>query len=58
MNDLGHALEAAIMNLLSQRGPGKTAAQRLVDPGEIVVTQRGKIVDPSQVKGPIRLKIR
>jgi hypothetical protein len=82
MNDLGHALEAAIMNLLSQRGPGKTiclseaarllgpsgwkelmdkaraAAQRLVDQGEIVVTQRGKIVDPSQVKGPIRLKIR
>jgi hypothetical protein len=75
-------LEAAIMELLLQRGPGKTicpseaarlvdpsgwkelmdqardAAQRLVAQGKIVVTQRGKIVDPSQVKGPIRLKIR
>ena len=81
-NDLDHALEAAIMALLSQRGPGKTicpseasrlldpsgwkelmdqaraAARRLVAQGEIVVTQRGKIVDPSQVKGPIRLKFR
>jgi hypothetical protein len=82
MNDIDHALEAAIMQLLAQRGPGKTicpseaarllspagwkdlmdkaraAAQRLVAKGEIVVTQRGKIVDPSHVKGPIRLKIR
>jgi DNA-binding transcriptional regulator PaaX len=76
------ALEVAIMELLSRRGPGKTicpseaarlvdpsgwkelmdkaraAVQRLVAQGEIVVTQRGKIVDPSQVNGPIRLKIR
>jgi hypothetical protein len=36
----------------------RTAAWRLVAQGETVVTQRGKIVDPSQVKGPIRLKIR
>jgi Protein of unknown function (DUF3253) len=36
----------------------RTAAQRLVAKGEIVVTQQGKTVDPSQVKGPIRLKIR
>ena len=80
--DLDHALEVAIMDLLSQRGPGKTicpseaarlldpsgwkelmdkaraAARRLVAQGEIVVTQRRKIVDPSEVKGPIRLKIR
>jgi hypothetical protein len=82
MNDLDHNLEAAIMDLLAQRGPGKTicpseaarlldpsgwkelmdraraAAQRLVAQGEVVVTQRGKIVDPSHVKGPIRLKVR
>jgi ribosomal protein L27 len=36
----------------------RAAAGRLVDQGEIVITQRGKIVDPAQVKGPIRLKIR
>jgi hypothetical protein len=82
VNDLDQALETAIMQLLTQRGTGKTicpseaarlldpsgwkelmdkaraAAQRLVAKGEIVVTQRGKTVDPSQVKGPIRLKIR
>jgi hypothetical protein len=82
VNDLDQALETAIMQLLTQRRPGKTicpseaarlldpsgwkelmdkaraAAQRLVAKGEIVVTQRGKTVDPSQVKGPIRLKIR
>jgi hypothetical protein len=82
MNDPDQALEAAIMQLLAQRGPGKTicpseaarlldpsgwkelmdkaraAARRLVAKGEIVVTQRGKIVDLSEVKGPIRLKIR
>jgi hypothetical protein len=81
-NNLDAALEAAIMQLLAQRAPGKTicpseaarlldpsgwkelmdnaraAAQRLVAKGEIVVTQQGKTVDPSQVKGPIRLKIR
>jgi hypothetical protein len=81
-NKLDVAFEVAIMELLAQRGPGKTicpseaarlldpsgwkelmdkaraAAGRLVAQGEIVVTQRGKIVDPSEVKGPIRLKIR
>jgi hypothetical protein len=81
-NEIDLALEAAIMELLSRRGPGKTicpseaarlidpsawetlmdkarsAARRMVDRGEIVITQRGKTVDPAQVKGPIRLKIR
>ena len=81
-NNLDLALEAAILELLSHRGAGKTicpseaarlvdpsgwedlmdkardAARRLVAQGEIVITQRGKIIDPSQAKGPIRLKLR
>jgi Protein of unknown function (DUF3253) len=80
--DTDHALESAIMELLSRRGPGKTicpsdaarllnpdvwqelmeparaAARRLVEEGRIVITQRGKIIDPAHAKGPIRLKIR
>ena len=36
----------------------RAAARRLVDKGEIVISQRGKIVGPEHVKGPIRLKIR
>lgn len=36
----------------------RAAAQRLAAQGAIVITQRGKIVDPARVKGPIRLKIR
>jgi hypothetical protein len=75
-----NSLEAAILDLLEQRGPGKTicpsdaarrvdptnwrilmdparaAAQRLVAQGKIVVTQRGKIIDLEQAKGPIRLR--
>jgi hypothetical protein len=82
MTNPDQTLESAILDLLAQRGPGKTicpsdaarqvdphgwrslmdktrqAAQRLVDQGAIVVTQQGKIVDPSKTKGPIRLKIR
>jgi hypothetical protein len=74
------ALESAILELLSRRGPGKTicpseaarlinpeeweqllesardAARRLVDQGAIVITQRGKVVDPSRARGAIRLR--
>ncbi len=35
--------------------PARRAASRLVDAGEIVVTQRGKVVDPVAANGPIRL---
>ena len=76
------ALEAAILELLAQRGNDKTicpseaarlvggngwrglmesartAARRLVAQGRIVVTQRGRVVDASTVKGAIRLKLR
>ena len=82
MTELNKSLESAILDLLAQRGPGKTicpsdaarhvdpkrwrnlmdktreAAQRLVAQGTIVVTQQGRIVDPSKSKGPIRLKFR
>jgi hypothetical protein len=36
--------------------PARAAARRLVAQGSIVVTQHGSIVDPSQAKGPIRLR--
>jgi Protein of unknown function (DUF3253) len=38
--------------------PTRAAARRLVAEGRIVITQRGKIVDPDHVKGAIRLRIR
>jgi Protein of unknown function (DUF3253) len=34
----------------------RAAARRLVEQGAIVITQRGKTVDPSRTKGPIRLR--
>ena len=32
------------------------AARRLAAQGEIVITQRGKVIEPSATKGPIRLR--
>ena len=32
-------------------------AATLCDAGELVVTQRGKVVDPLSAKGPIRLRL-
>ncbi|MEO6803579.1 MAG: DUF3253 domain-containing protein [Granulicella sp.] len=83
--DADRALEAAILELLAERGPDKTicpseaakliggntarrdweslmeparaAARRLVTAGNIVITQHGKVVDPSTAKGPIRLRL-
>lgn len=34
----------------------RNAARRLVNSGHIVITQSGRIVDPSTAKGPIRLR--
>jgi hypothetical protein len=34
----------------------REAARRLVAAGEIVITQQGKVVDPSNAKGAIRLR--
>jgi hypothetical protein len=38
--------------------PTRAAARRLVAEGRIVITQRGKVVDPEHAKGAIRLRIR
>jgi hypothetical protein len=38
--------------------PARAAARRLVAAGKIVITQHGRIVDPSATKGPIRLRLR
>lgn len=34
----------------------RAAARRLVASGQIVITQQGRVVDPSTAKGPIRLR--
>ena len=83
--DVDRALEASILDLLSQRAGGATicpseaaravggadddawrplmeparrAARRLVAADEIQITQKGRVVDPSTAKGPIRLRRR
>lgn len=36
--------------------PARRAARRLVDAGEVEITQKGRAVDPSTAKGPIRIR--
>lgn len=36
----------------------RVIARKLVKEGKIVITQRGQIVDPEQVKGAIRLRLK
>lgn len=36
--------------------PVRRAARRLVDAGEVEITQKGTVVDPSTAKGPIRIR--
>ena len=36
--------------------PARRAARRLVNDGEVEITQQGKVVDPSTAKGPIRIR--
>lgn len=36
--------------------PVRQAARRLVARGEVEITQRGAVVDPSTAKGPIRIR--
>jgi len=36
--------------------PVRRAARRLVDRGDVVITQDGRVVDPSTAKGPIRIR--
>ena len=37
--------------------PARAAARRLMSAGRIVITQKGRVVDPSTAKGPIRLRL-
>lgn len=37
--------------------PARAAARRLVAQGRVLITQKGRVVDPSKAKGPIRLKL-
>lgn len=34
----------------------RRAARRLVASGQVVITQKGRVVDPSTAKGPIRIR--
>ena len=36
--------------------PSRRAARRLVNRGEVAITQQGRVVDPSTAKGPIRIR--
>lgn len=36
--------------------PARSAARRLVADGRVEITQRGRVVDPSTAKGPIRIR--
>ena len=38
--------------------PARRAARRLVERGEVEITQGGQVVDPSTAKGPIRIRRR
>lgn len=38
--------------------PARAAARRLVVADRLDITQRGRVVDPSTAKGPIRLRLR
>jgi hypothetical protein len=84
-DDRARELETAILELLAERGPGKsicpsaaaklvggtarrhdweslmesarTAARRLAKAGKVLVTQKGRPVDPASAKGPVRLRL-
>jgi len=38
--------------------PARRAARRLVAADKIDITQKGRVVDPSTARGPIRLRLR
>ena len=38
--------------------PARRAARRLVAAGRAEITQKGRVVDPSEVRGPIRVRAR
>ena len=38
--------------------PAREAARRLVDAGDVEVTQGGEVVDPATARGPVRIRRR
>lgn len=36
--------------------PAREAARRLVDAGQVQITQGGSVIDPATAKGPIRIR--
>jgi hypothetical protein len=36
--------------------PARRAASRLVERGQVEITQKGRVVDPSTARGPIRIR--
>ena len=36
--------------------PARRAARRLVDSGDVEITQKGRVVDPSRARGAIRIR--
>ncbi|MFC9555010.1 DUF3253 domain-containing protein [Rhodococcus sp. NPDC056960] len=36
--------------------PVRVAARRLVEAGEVEITQKGDVVDPASARGPIRIR--
>jgi hypothetical protein len=37
--------------------PARMAARRLAAAGRVEITQRGRVVDPSTARGPIRVRL-
>lgn len=50
----GHDDDGAWRELME---PARMAARRLVAEGRAEITQRGRVVDPSSAKGPIRIRL-
>ena len=38
--------------------PARQAAARLMERGDVEITQRGEVIDPATARGPIRIRLR
>ena len=47
----------SLHNWQSLMEPARQASRRLVAQGRIVITQKGRVVDPGSTRGPIRLRL-
>ncbi|MFK7885708.1 MAG: DUF3253 domain-containing protein [Gammaproteobacteria bacterium] len=55
-SEAARRVDAARIDALME--PTRCAARRLEAAGKLDIVQKGKIVDPSTAKGPIRLRVR